>query len=57
MRIIDIMNTRYLQKRGQHRSWYYTPQEWSRHIGWGTVPDERNWLMVPSAIQKLIRNG
>jgi len=54
LRIIDIMNTRYLQKRGQHRSWYYTPQEWSRHIGWGTVPDERNWLMVPVAIQKLI---
>ena len=24
------------------RDWYYTPQEWSRHIGWGTVPDERN---------------
>lgn len=28
------------------RAWYYTPQEWSRHIGWGTVPDERNWLML-----------
>ena len=22
--------------------WYYTPNEWSRSIGWGTVPDERN---------------
>ncbi len=24
--------------------WYYTPNEWSRSIGWGTVPDERNSL-------------
>ena len=22
--------------------YYYTPQEWARSIGWGTVPDERN---------------
>ena len=22
--------------------YYYTPQEWSRSIGWGTIPDERN---------------
>ena len=22
--------------------YYYTPQEWSRSIGWGKVPDERN---------------
>jgi hypothetical protein len=22
--------------------WYYTPNEWSRSIGWGKVPDERN---------------
>ena len=22
--------------------YYYTPSEWSRSIGWGTVPDERN---------------
>ena len=21
---------------------YYTPQEWSRSVGWGKVPDERN---------------
>ena len=25
--------------------YYYTPDEWSRNIGWGTVPDERNSLM------------
>ena len=25
--------------------WYYTPNEWSRSIGWGTVPDHRNSLM------------
>ena len=22
--------------------YYYTPSEWSRAIGWGSVPDERN---------------
>ena len=22
--------------------YYYSPQEWSRSIGWGKVPDERN---------------
>ena len=26
-------------------AYYYTPDEWSRSIGWGTVPDERNSLM------------
>ena len=26
-------------------AYYYTPGEWSRSIGWGTVPDERNSLM------------
>ena len=26
-------------------AYYYTPNEWSRSIGWGTVPDERNSLM------------
>ena len=25
--------------------YYYTPNEWSRSIGWGTVPDERNSLL------------
>ena len=25
--------------------YYYTPSEWSRNIGWGTVPDERNSLL------------
>jgi len=25
--------------------YYYTPDEWSRSIGWGKVPDERNSLM------------
>ena len=25
-------------------TYYYTPSEWSRSIGWGTVPDERNSL-------------
>ena len=25
--------------------YYYTPSEWSRSIGWGTVPDERNSLL------------
>ena len=24
------------------RDYYYTPGEWSRSIGWGKVPDERN---------------
>ena len=24
------------------RDWYYSPSEWSRSIGWGKVPDERN---------------
>ena len=24
------------------KDWYYSPQEWSRSIGWGKVPDERN---------------
>ena len=23
-------------------TYYYTPSEWSRSIGWGTVPDKRN---------------
>ena len=23
-------------------TYYYTPSEWSRSIGWGKVPDERN---------------
>ena len=27
------------------RDYYYTPNEWSRSIGWGTVPDERNSLL------------
>jgi len=26
-------------------AYYYTPDEWSRSIGWGRVPDERNSLM------------
>ena len=26
-------------------AYYYTPDEWSRSIGWGTVPDHRNSLM------------
>ena len=26
-------------------AYYYTPDEWSRSIGWGTVPDERNSLL------------
>ena len=26
-------------------TYYYTPSEWSRSIGWGTVPDERNSLL------------
>ena len=25
--------------------YYYTPGEWSRSIGWGTVPDKQNSLM------------
>ena len=25
--------------------YYYTPDEWSRNIGWGEVPNERNSLM------------
>ena len=25
--------------------YYYTPAEWSRSIGWGTVPDRQNSLM------------
>ena len=25
-------------------AYYYTPDEWSRSIGWGSVPDERNSL-------------
>ena len=25
--------------------YYYTPAEWNRSIGWGTVPDERNSLL------------
>ena len=25
--------------------YYYTPAEWSRSIGWGTVPDKQNSLM------------
>ena len=25
--------------------YYYTPDEWSRNIGWGEVPSERNSLM------------
>ena len=24
------------------REYYYTPSEWSRSIGWGSVPDQRN---------------
>ena len=24
------------------RQYYYTPSEWSRSIGWGRVPDDRN---------------
>ena len=23
-------------------AYYYTPDKWSRSIGWGTVPDKRN---------------
>ena len=45
--------------KSQHRYWndklsekvgtrgeeyYYTPDEWSRNIGWGKVPDDRNTL-------------
>ena len=36
------------------RSWYYTPAEWSRHIGWGEVPDERNWLLLSDAQKKIV---
>ena len=33
------------QKLDKRPDWYYTPNEWSRSIGWGTVPDERvNWI-------------
>lgn len=24
------------------KSYYYTPQEWARSVGYGVVPDERN---------------
>ena len=36
------------------RTWYYTPQEWIRHIGWGTVPNERNWLLLSKEEQERI---
>jgi len=29
-------------KASKPPGYYYTPDEWSRSIGWGTVPDERN---------------
>ena len=29
-------------KASKPPGYYYTPDEWSRAIGWGTVPDERN---------------
>ena len=28
------------------RDYYYTPSEWSRSIGWGKVPDERNIELI-----------
>ena len=46
------MTVQTIQRRT--RDWYYTPAEWSRHIGWGTVPDERNWLLLPKAVQDAI---
>ena len=33
------------QKLDKRPDWYYTPNEWSRSIGWGTVPDERNSVL------------
>lgn len=32
----------------KNKSFYYTPQEWARSVGYGVVPDERN-----SDLQKL----
>ena len=38
--------------------WYYTPNEWSRSIGWGEVPDERNTLFKVELdrLEKNIKN-
>ena len=41
----------------KQRSWYYTPKEWSRHVGWGTVPDERNWDLLSKEEQEAVLNG
>ena len=30
------------QEKKKDRKYYYTPEEWSRSIGYGVVPDERN---------------
>jgi len=30
-----------LNKQMKNKSYYYTPEEWSRSIGYGQVPDER----------------
>ena len=38
----------------RNRSYYYTPTEWSRNIGWGEVPDERNWTLLSPTQQKIL---
>ena len=38
-------NDRLSEKVGTRgEEYYYTPDEWSRSIGWGKVPDDRNTL-------------
>ena len=34
------------------RGYYYTEDEWSRSIAWGSLPPERNWKLQ----QQLLKN-
>ena len=34
------------------KGYYYTEDEWSRSIAWGTLPPERNWKLQ----QQLLKN-
>ena len=38
----------------KNKSYYYTPEEWARSVGYGVVPDERNADLLKLTESELI---
>lgn len=37
----------------KRKDYYYTPEEWSRSIGYGPVPDERNLELTKEQYEQI----